>query len=47
MTRNPINTFKITMYGTKHTNNTKIHLQQIQNLRSFSNISKIHIFKIL
>ena len=38
MTTNPINALKITVYNTKHTNNTKIHFQT-------PNFSKKHIKK--
>ena len=31
-TQNPINAFKITIYNTKHTNNTKTHLNKSQTL---------------
>ena len=37
MTLNLIKTFKVKNYSTKHTNNTKIHLQK-------TNVSKVNIF---
>ena len=45
MMQNPIDAFKITLYDTKHTNNTNKHLQQIQTFPNISTISKTHIFK--
>ena len=42
MTPDPINTFKITVYNTKHIKSTTIHFKPIQH---FQNKSKIHIFQ--
>ena len=42
LTPNPINALRITIYNTKHTNNTKIHFQQSQHFRNKSKHSKLY-----
>ena len=37
MTQDPINALRLTIYDTKHTNNTKTHVKQIQQVQKHRN----------
>ena len=44
MTPNPINAFKITIYNTKHTNNTQIHFEKSKNSKNPTIFKKFTFF---